>query len=109
MIVATRESGEGEGESSERESGVWRENFPKRRPSMFDGEEDKRLMREERVGPEIVIFCNGRSSMAEEESEIGEGREERESEVRLRLGGGGMGAIFSICFGIVNRCGGVIP
>lgn len=72
VTVAMRD-GEGEGESSEREEGVWREKLPKRRPSVFEGEERKRLMREERVGPEIVTFSNGRSSMEERK-----GKEERE-------------------------------
>ena len=51
---------------------------------MFDGEEEKRLMREERIGPEIATFCNGRSSMAEmaDEEEIEGGGDERESELK---------------------------
>lgn len=86
VMVAMRD-GEGEGESSEREEGVWREKLPKRRPSVFEGEERKRLMREERVGPEIVTFSNGRSSMEEERK----GKEERERGEWRRSGRGERG------------------
>ena len=73
VMAATREEGEGEAESSEREEAI-SENLPNRRPSMLPGEEVKRLMMEARVGPEIVTFCKGRSSMA------GERERERERE-----------------------------
>lgn len=51
---------------------------------MFEGEEEKRLMREDRIGPEIVTFSNGRSSMADmaDEEEIEGGRDEKESELK---------------------------
>lgn len=53
-----------EEESSERLRGVMWVTWPKRRPSMEEGEVEKRWRREANVGPEIAIFCNGGSSMA---------------------------------------------
>lgn len=66
VMVAMRMGGEsevGSGSSSERLEGQMWVTWPKRRPSMSAGDEEKRWMREARVGPEICIFCNGRSSM----------------------------------------------
>lgn len=52
------------GVSSEKVDGVEWVIWPKRRPLMSPGEEEKRCKREDRVGPEICIRCSGRSSMA---------------------------------------------
>jgi hypothetical protein len=62
---------EDEGSSSERVEGERRATWPKRRPSRGPEEEEKRWIREARVGPEIAILSMGGSAIAlcERESE----------------------------------------
>lgn len=68
VMVATRGEDESEsleeGTSSERFEGAMCVTWPNRRPSTAPGENEKRWIMEARVGPEIAIFCRGRSSMA---------------------------------------------
>lgn len=63
VMVARRVGELSSDESSERLSGVTEVTWPKRRPSIEEGEVEKRWIREASVGPEIAIFCNGGSSM----------------------------------------------
>lgn len=67
-MVATRSDGSvlvEEDESSERDKGVTSETWPKRRPSTAPEEEEKRWIKEAKIGPEIATFCKDLSSMAD--------------------------------------------
>lgn len=66
--VATKVEGSEEepsGSSSEREEGAMWETWPNRRPSTSPRAVEKRWIMEARVGPDICIFCSGRSSMSQ--------------------------------------------
>lgn len=67
VMVATRgEESEAveEGKSSERLEGAMWVTWPNKRPSTAPEENEKRWIREARVGPDIAIFCRGWSPMA---------------------------------------------
>lgn len=88
VTVATRTDGSmlvEEDESSESDKGVISETWPKRRPSTAPAVEEKRWIKEAKIGPEIATFCKDSSSMAD--SHLSSLLQERDSALKLHKNG----------------------